>query len=255
MNPTVSIIIPCYNSEKFIGETLESILDQTFQDWECLVMDNASTDNSVDVIERFKNEKIHLIKLDKNYGASQARNIGIERAKGRFITFIDSDDLWLPEFLEKSISFLKDENEELVYASYHRVDEELNPLLEDFTAIDNIDFQRILYNCPIPMLTAVYDTKRIGKIKIPDVDMREDHAMWMDILKKIPRARAIQTPLGVYRIRRKSYSRNKLKILQKQFLVYYKFLNLSLPKSTYYTIHWALNGLKKYEVFKPGKRS
>jgi glycosyltransferase involved in cell wall biosynthesis len=225
-------------------------LNQTYGNWELWIVDDHSTDNSVEVIKSFNDKRIHLIESEINSGAGFARNLALRNASGRFITFIDSDDLWLPEFLETSVNFLLNENEELVYASYKRFDEDLKPALEDFAAVDHIDFKRILYNCPIPMLTAMYDTQRIGKVEIPDVDLREDHAMWMEILEKIPEARAIKKPLAIYRIRKSSYSRNKFLILKKQFMVYYRFLNLSLFQSIYYTVHWAMNGMKKYEFFK-----
>jgi glycosyltransferase involved in cell wall biosynthesis len=251
LNPIISIVTPCYNSEKFIVETIQSVLNQTFQNWEWWIIDDASKDDSVKIIETFTDERIHLVALNENVGAAEARNIGIRRAKGRFLTFIDSDDLWLPHFLETTYQFLIQNKEELAYAGYKRFDEELNPLLSDFSAEDHIDYRRILYNCPIPMLTAMYDTQRIGKIEIPEVDMREDYAMWIEILRKIPEARAIPEILAIYRIRKSSYSRNKIVILKKQFAVYYKFLNLSLLQSFYYTFHWVLNGLKKYEKLKP----
>lgn len=250
MNNTVSIITPCYNSEKFIGETIDSVLNQTYQDWEWLIVDDGSVDKSVEIIRQYDDPRIHLIVLDENAGAAEARNIGLEKAFGRYISFLDSDDVWLPHFLETSIKYLQKNNEELVYATYKRHDEDLKPLLEDFIAEDNITFDRILYNCPIPMLTAMYDSQRIGKIKIPDIDMREDYAMWIEVLRKIPKARAIKEPLAIYRIRKSSYSRNKFRILRKQFAVYSEFLQLSLLKSTYYTLHWALNGMKKYEKLK-----
>lgn len=250
MKPLVSIITPCYNSEKFISETIRSVLEQSYDNWEWWIADDNSSDRSVEIIKSFGDERIHLIELSENKGAAAARNAGLENASGRFITFIDSDDLWLPGFLQKSVDFLINNREELVYATYKRYDETLQPLLEDFEARDHITFKKILYSCPIPMLTAMYDTQRIGKVQIPDVDMREDHAMWMDILRKIPGARAIKEPLAIYRIRKSSYSRNKFLILRKQFMVYYKFLNLSLFRSTYYTVHWAMNGIKKYEKLK-----
>jgi len=250
LKPLVSIITPCYNSEKFISETIRSVLDQSYDNWEWWIVDDNSSDRSVEIIKNFGDERIHLIESNKNKGAAMARNAGLKNASGRFITFIDSDDLWLPGFLQKSVDFLLNNNEELVYATYRRYDENLQPLLGDFEARDHITFEKILYSCPIPMLTAMYDTQRIGKIQIPDVDMREDHAMWMDILKKIPSARAIKEPLAIYRIRKSSYSRDKFLILRKQFMVYYKFLNLSLFRSTYYTVHWAMNGMKKYEKLK-----
>lgn len=250
MNHLISIITPCFNSEKYIGETIQSVLNQTYLNWEWWIVDDGSTDKSLEIIKQFKDPRIHLIALEKNLGAAEARNIGLENAEGRFITFIDSDDVWLPHFLETSLKFLQENNEELVYSTYKRYDENMNPLLDDFLAEDHISFDRLLYNCPIPMLTALYDSERIGKIKIPEVDMREDFAMWLEVLKKIPHARAIKEPLAIYRIRKSSYSRNKFKILRKQFAVYSNFLKLSLPLSTYYTLCWALNGMKKYEKFK-----
>src|SRR5690606_8620589 len=136
-----------------------------------------------------------------------------EKARGRFLTFLDSDDVWLPKFLETAVNYLKNNQEELVYASYKRFNEDLKPLLEDFIAEDKVTYKRLLFNCPIPMLTAMYDTQRIGKIPIPEVDMREDYAMWLNVLREIPQARAITEPLAIYRIRQSSYSRNKFLIL------------------------------------------
>lgn len=255
MNPTVSIITPCYNSEKYIAETIQSVLNQSFTDWEWIIVDDCSKDDSVEIIKNYTDKRIKLIELKRNSGAAEARNIALNEANGRYITFIDSDDVWYPHFLETTLNYLIQNEEELVYTSYKRVDENLELLLDDFTAEDKIDFKRILYNCPIPMLTALYDSKRIGKIKIPEVDKREDYAMWLNVLKKVPYARAIKEPLALYRIREASYSRNKFLILKKQFMVYYAFLNLSLLQSTYYTVHWALNGMKKYEKFKFRNRS
>lgn len=250
MENKISIITACYNSEPYLPDTIQSVLNQSYQNWEWWIVDDCSSDKSVEVIQSYDDPRIHLVSCKENVGAAKARNIGIQKASGRFLTFLDSDDIWLPKFLEVAINFLIENKEELVYATYKRFDEDLNPLLEDFEAEDHITYKRLLYNCPIPMLTSMYDTKRIGKVEIPDVDMREDYAMWLEILKRVPEARAIKEPLAIYRIRRTSYSRNKLKILRKQFAVYYKYLKLSLPKSTYYTLHWALNGIKKYEKLK-----
>lgn len=250
MSNLISIITPCFNSENYIEATLQSVLNQTYQNWEWWIVDDGSSDRSVELIQKYKDPRIHLIVSEKNVGAAEARNIGLRKATGRFITFIDSDDVWLESFLEKSIHFLIEQKEELVYASYKRYDENMQPLLEDFIAEDEVDYRRILYNCPIPMLTAMYDSQRIGKVEIPEVDMREDYAMWLEILKKIPQARSIVEPLAIYRIRESSYSRNKFLILRKQFAVYYRYLNLSLIQSTYYTLYWVLNGMKKYEKLK-----
>lgn len=245
--PVISIITASYNSEKYISETIESVLNQTYENWEWIISDDGSTDNTVSIIESFKDPRIKLVQSSQNSGAAVARNKALDLAQGRYITFIDSDDLWKPEFLEKSLHYLQTENEQLVYSSYERKDENLNPKLRDFIAPDKVTYQRILYNCPIPMLTAMYDSKEIGKIKIPEVEKREDHAMWISILKKIKFARAINETLGIYRIRENSYSRNKFELIKFQFALYHKYLHLSFATSAFYTITWAINGFFKYK--------
>ena len=245
----VSIITPCYNSEKYIADTYNSIKSQSYKNWEWIIVDDCSSDKSVEIIKSFNDNRIKLIIQSKNQGAAHARNLALNKAQGRFITFLDSDDLWLPNFLETTINYLIENNEELVYSSYKRVDENLKPLLTDFIAVDKVDRNRILYNCPIPMLTSVYDSKRIGKIPVPDVELREDHAMWIDLLGRIKYARAINESLAIYRIRNNSVSRNKLRIAKKQYDVYRYYLKMNIFKSSYYTFFWAMNGLKKYGKF------
>ncbi len=242
----VSIITPNFNSNKYLKDTIYSVLNQTYKNFEWIIIDDKSTDNSVEILNSINDSRVKVILLDKNSGAAVARNKGIEIAKGRFITFIDSDDLWLPNFLETTVNFLLKKNVELVYTAYKRVDENLNPYLSDFIGTDKVNYSRLLYNCPLPMLTTIYDAKRIGKIKIPIVDKREDYAMWLTILKSIKYAYVITTPLAIYRIRKNSYSSNKFKMGIKQFNLLYNFLNLGLIKSTYYTLCWAINGIIKY---------
>ena len=246
MEGLVSIITPCYNSEKYISETYHSIKNQKYSNWEWLIVDDCSNDNSVGIIKSFKDSRIKLIVNKVNKGASVSRNLALENAVGDYITFIDSDDLWECDFLTTTLKYLKDNNETLVYTSYKRVDESLNQILEDFIAIDKVDYNRLLYNCPIPMLTAIYDCRKIGKIYFPEVNLREDHAMWLLLLTRTNYARAISNPLGIYRIRTNSVSRNKFKIAIKQFQLYNNHLKMNFFLSMYYTINWALNGLKKY---------
>lgn len=242
----VSIITACYNSEKFISETIISVLNQTYQNWEWIIVDDCSTDSSIKIIENYKDDRIKLLKLKKNMGTAIARNYGINQVKGRYISFIDSDDLWLPTALEERIKYLQENNESAVYTSYKRVNEKLEPCLKDFSAEDNVNFNRLLLNCPVFISTLIYDTNKIGKIIFPDVCRREDYAMILNLSKKTI-IRAINKPLVIYRIRYNSYSRNKWLMFKLQFFVYYNFLQLSLYKSIYYTVQWAFNGLKKYE--------
>lgn len=250
MNSIVSIITPCFNSEIYIKETIHSVLSQTYNNWEWIIVDDKSTDNSVKVIQQEikADHRVKLVCLAKNVGAAEARNTGIEQANGRYLAFIDSDDLWMPEYLERALNFMLKENYEFIYSSYERRDENLNPSLNPFIVPEKLAYKDLLYHCPIFTSTVIYDTKRVGKIKYPLVDKREDHALYLNLLKEIPEAHGILDPSNVwYRIHENSYSRNKLEILLKQFQVYYNFLNLSLPKSIYYTAHWALNGMRKYE--------
>ncbi len=242
----VSIITPNYNGLKYLKDTVQSVLNQTFTDWEWIIADDKSTDGSLSYLESLDDQRIKLIRLQENKGAAVARNVALDRAEGRFITFLDNDDLWKPKFLETLREYLLQHDETLVYTSYERVDENLKPALKDFQAIDRVTYKRILYNCPIPMLTAMYDSQKIGKVAIPVVEKREDHAMWIEILKKTPHARAISESLGIYRIRDNSYSRNKWELIKYQFNLYNKYLKLPLHKSILYTLTWGINGILKY---------
>ena len=125
MNDLVSVIMPSYGSEKFISKSIDSVLLQTYDNWELIIIDDCSPDESNKIIKEYlsKDSRIKFVKLEKNSGAAVARNKGIEIAKGRFIAFLDSDDLWLPEKLEKQISFMKDNNLAFTYSSYMLVDE------------------------------------------------------------------------------------------------------------------------------------
>ena len=245
MTELVSVITPNYNSASYVHQTIESVLNQTYKNWELIIVDDKSTDNSVEIIKQYSDSRIKLICLEKNSCAALARNKAIEIASGRFISFIDSDDIWMSNFLEESLLFLKENNVEFVYSSYKIFDENLNPL-QNLIGPDSIAYNRLLYSCPILMSTVMYDTNRIGKIMIPLVDKREDYAMFLRLLKKIPRAYQIKKSLAIYRIRKTSYSSNKFLMVVKQFNVYYKFLHLNLAKSLFYTFFWALNGLFKY---------
>ncbi|SUP53598.1 Chondroitin polymerase [Weeksella virosa] len=242
----VSIITPVYNSEAYILEVYDSIKNQTYTQWEWLVVDDCSTDKSYQKLLSIEDPRVKVFQLSKNSGAAEARNLGLRNAQGTYISFLDSDDLWLPNFLEKTITFLQDHQEALVYTNYRRVDENLQPILDDFVAVDYVDYNRLLYNCPIFLCASVYDRRKVGDIQIPKVDLREDHAMWFLILTKIKYARALNETLVIYRIRENSVSRDKLKMMRKQYDVYRKYLKLSPIKSAYYTFCWALNGLKKY---------
>ena len=244
--PEVSIITPCYNSSKFLQQTIDSVLNQTFTDWEWLITDDKSTDHSVEIINKVDDERIKLTVAEKNGGAGHARNLSLEKASGRFITFLDADDFWEPNFLEEMVSFMKKENAELAYSNYSRCDENLIPKIDDFKADKNVSFNNLLKTCRLSLLSSMYDSQRVGKEFFPERSKREDHVMWLNLLKKIPVGKPLPKTMAKYRMHASSISRKKTNIMLDQYLVYKDYMKFSTLKSMYYTANWAFNGFKKY---------
>ena len=245
----VSIITPCFNSAKFIEETAQSVLSQTFKNWEWIITDDCSTDNSIEKIQGFKDSRIKLIQSTKNSGAGHARNLSLKEASGKYITFLDADDIWEPNFLEEMLSFMKNENAELAYSNYARCDENLIPIIDDFKADKEVDFNSLLKTCRLSLLSSMYDSKRVGKEYFPEGSKREDHIMWLNLLKKIKVAKPLPKTMAKYRMHPTSISRKKTNIMKDQYLVYKDYMGFSMMKSWYYTLHWAMNGFKKYSNF------
>lgn len=244
--PEVSIITPVFNSSKFLEETIASVLNQTFTDWEWMITDDKSTDNSVEIIQKINDSRIQLILSDKNGGAGHARNLSLKQASGRFITFLDADDFWEPNFLEEMISFMKKENTDLAYSNYARCDDNLNPVIDDFKADKPVTFDNLLKTCRLSLLSSMYDSQRVGKEYFPEGSKREDHVMWLNLLKKIPVGKPLPKTMAKYRMHQSSISRKKSNIVKDQYLVYKDYMNFSTVKSLYYTANWALNGFMKY---------
>ena len=244
--PEISIITPSYNSAEYLEETIQSVLHQTFQDWEWLITDDQSQDPSVKIIKKYDDPRIKLLVLDKNSGAGEARNNALSRAEGRFITFLDSDDYWEPLFLERMVGFMEENKAELAYSSYARCDEHLVPILKDFQADVEVTFDNLLKTCRLSLLSSMYDSQRVGKFFFPIGSKREDHVMWLNLLKKIPVGKPLRETLAKYRMREGSVSRKKKDIIKDQYLVYREFMGFSVVKSLYYTCLWAVNGFMKY---------
>ena len=247
MKELVSIITPSYNSEEFIEETIQCVLSQTYENWEWLITDDLSRDNTVTIIQKYNDPRMKLQVLEQNGGAGNARNKSLERANGRYIAFLDSDDLWHSEYLETMINYMQKYNAELVYCNYSRCDEHtMQPVLKDFEADKIVTFSNLLKTCRLAPVSTMYDTKRVGKFFFPIKSKREDHVMWLNLLKEIPKGYPLQKTLAKYRMRRNSVSRKKKNIIKDQYLVYKNFMGFSTIKSLYYTANWALNGFFKY---------
>lgn len=244
--PEVSIITPCYNSAPFLKETIESVLNQNFKDWEWLITDDCSKDDSVEIIKNTDDPRIILTVADQNQGAGHARNVSLKKATGRFITFLDADDYWEANFLEEMVTFMKKENAELAYSNYSRCDENLRPTIDDFKADKIVTFHNLLKTCRLSLLSSMYDSKRVGKEYFPEGSKREDHVMWLNLLNKIPEGKPYPKTMAKYRMHASSVSRKKTNIMIDQYLVYKDHMKFSTLKSWYYTANWALNGFMKY---------
>jgi len=247
MNKLISIVTPCFNSALFISETIISVINQTYKNWEMLIVDDCSTDNSAIIIKNYtkKDTRIRLLTLKTNAGPAVARNLGIEKAKGKYLAFLDADDLWLPIFLEKSLTNIKN-SQGFVFSSYHRFNENLKPIYKDFIVPVEVTYNDILKTNSISCLTAFIDIEKLGKLMMPKIMYRQDMGLWLKYLKLIDYAKGYTECLAIYRIRKKSHSRNKFNLIKYQWYFYRNVENLSVLKSIYYFVLWMIYGFKKY---------
>ena len=225
MSELVSIITPTYNAEKFIAETLKSVQNQTYQNWEMILVDDASTDETVKIISDFveKDSRIKLFKLEKNSGNGFARNIALEKAVGKYIAYLDADDLWFPNKLEKQIQFLKENNLHFTFSFYDCIDEEGNSLKRRVEAPLNLTYDELFFCNYVGNLTAIYDADYFGKIVIEATQKRQDWRLWLTILKQIQVTKPVPESLAFYRIRKDSISSSKFKLIKHNFGVYREF--------------------------------
>jgi len=232
----VSIIIPSYKSKRFISETIDSVLTQTYQNWEMIIVDDCSPDDSNALIEEYcqKDTRIKLIKLEKNSGPAVARNKAIEEAEGRYIAFLDADDLWISNKLEKQISFMTQNNYELTYTNYETMSEDGENLNNIVVSPEKINYKELLKSNKIGCLSAIYDTKRIGKVYMPLIKKRQDYGLWLKILKKVDYAYNVNEILATYRIMSNSVSSNKIDLLKYNYALFREHEKFSVIKSLYY---------------------
>lgn len=243
-NHLVSVITPLYNAEAYIEKTILSILNQKYINWELLIIDDCSKDQSVTVVKKFVelDSRVKLIQLENNSGAAVARNKGIEYATGRFIAFLDSDDTWHPEKLNHQIDFMLKNNYAFTYTAYHKLDENSN-YLSMVNIPEKTNYNELLKTCVIGCLTAIYDTNQLGKVTFPLIRKRQDFALWLKILKKVPFAYGLNEDLASYTIRSDSISANKFKAAQYNWYLYRNIEHLSVFKSVYYFSHYVIKGI------------
>ena len=245
MTNLVSIITPNYNSENFIDQTLKSIIAQTYKNWELLIVDDCSTDNSFKIIKNYASidKRIKFFKLEENSGAAIARNKAIQKAAGTFIAFLDSDDLWLPEKLDKQLAFMIDNKYNLTHTSYHLIAENGTLLNKDVFCKPKLDYNQMLFSNKIGCLTAMYNADTLGKIYLPKIRKRQDYALWLKILKQEKYAYGLPSILASYRDRSNSMSDNKIEMLKWNWSLYRKVEKLPFFSSLFYVISNIINKL------------
>ena len=249
MDEIVSIITPLFNSVTFIEETIESVISQTYNDWEMIIIDDCSNDGSLELVKDIAKDdlRIRLISLKNNLGPSNARNEGIKQACGRYIAFLDSDDLWHKDKLEKQIKFMQKNEYAFTFTSYEKIDEKGKKIGNILPFKGQVTYHDLLKSNHIGCLTAMIDLKILGyKMYMPDIKKRQDQGLWLEILKKIDKAYCLNKVLGKYRIRKDSISINKIANIKFQWQLYRELEKLSIIQSLYYMLWYAFYGMRKY---------
>lgn len=247
MNNLVSIITPSYNSSRFVKECVGSVLAQTFQDWEMLIVDDCSTDGSAEYIAGIIKEepRIQLIAMKKNVGAAGARNVALTMAKGRYIAFLDSDDIWLPHKLEHQLGFMKKRGYAFSFGAYTPISEDGKNEFKSIQVPDSIDYEGYLKNTIIGCLTVVIDREQTGNFRMPDVRSSHDMALWLEILNRGFNAYGVQEVLGKYRLVSTSNTSKKIQAACDVWSVYRDVRGLPVNKSLYYWFHYLYHAAMK----------
>jgi glycosyltransferase involved in cell wall biosynthesis len=243
--------MPAYNSECFIEESIRSVLAQTFLSWELLVIDDCSADSTTQIVARIaaSDARIILLELSSNSGAAVARNFGISRARGRYLAFLDSDDLWYPYKLQSQLDFMRSVGATFCYSAYHTIDQD-GYFLGRRRVPRQVTYYDLLKTCHIGCLTAIYDTQRFGKVFMPEIRKRQDLGLWLRLLRQEEYAHGLSQPLARYRIRKDSISANKWSAAKSTWDVYRAVEGLTLPQAMYYFAHYAVCGYIRHNLLR-----
>jgi glycosyltransferase involved in cell wall biosynthesis len=244
----ISIITPCCNSAKYISQTIESVLVQTYQNWEMLIVDDCSTDGSDKIVKQYCNSdtRIKYYGIESPSGSpTKPRNIGIENAQGRYIAFLDSDDIWLPSKLENQMKYFDYEKVAIVFSYYEKMSENGIRKGRIIISPNLVTYKELLHGDCIGFSTAIYDTVKVGKFYFQFIGA-EDYAYWLSILRSGYIARNTNTVEVLYRVRDNSISTNKLKASKWTWSIYRKFLHFNFLKSIYYFCFYLIRALRKY---------
>lgn len=243
----VSIITPIYNAEKYIVETIQSVVEQSYKNWEYILIDDCSTDNSVKLIlEKFKDdERIKIISAPENGGAGRARNIGLDSATSSYIAFLDSDDIWHPEKLEKQMSLMISLDASIIHTSYSFIDEDGNKISGHVSVSDKVDLNSYMRNTEIGMSTSLINKSKVGDFRLHTMRTRQDTNLWLTLLSRGYHANGLNEDLVCYRIRKGQISGNKFIIAWRTLKLYLTVKKLPLHIRIKNFIFYAFNGVLK----------
>lgn len=232
-----------YNCASFLPLAVQSVLEQSFEDWELIISDDGSTDGSAQIIQYYieADQRIRTVGSMTNRGAARARNAALAVARGRFIAFLDSDDLWKPHKLSRQLAFMEATGVAFCFSSYERVDED-GMYIGSVRVASPVSYRQLLRGNVIGCLTAVYDTQVVGKVEMPDVAKRQDYGLWLKLLKMVDDAVPLPEILASYRIRRTSVSANKASAAYHTWRLLRDIERLPLPLSVYYFARYAFHG-------------
>lgn len=244
MNPLVSIITPAYNLEKFIEETIKSVIDQTYENWEMIIVDDCSTDKTCEIVNKWilRDKRIKLIKKNENSGAANSRNIALENSNGRFIAYLDADDLWFSNKLSKQIKFMLDKKCGFSCCSYEVIDSKGNSKNKFVMMKEKLDYMGFLTNNLLQTVGIMADLQVIEKddLFMPNMKRRQDAATWLQVLKRGNICYGMKEILAQYRRVEGSLSSNKVKAANGVWYLYRKVERLSLVKSIYCFSRYAM---------------
>lgn len=238
----VSIITPTYNCATFIARTIDSVQAQTYTNWEMIIVDDQSKDSTRDIVEEYvkgdSRIKYHL--LEVNSGAAVARTTAMKLAKGSYMAFLDSDDIWMSDKLERQIQWMQENGYAFSCTAYEQIDEEDNLLGKIIKTIKKTDYNRLLFDCPVGNSTVIYDVEKMGKFEVPNIRKRNDDALWLQMLKKEKYIWGMPDVLMRYRIRQNSISSNKFKVIKYHWILYREIEHLSVFRSVFHIIWWCI---------------
>lgn len=242
IKPLVSVITPAYNAERFIRETIESVRAQTYENWEMIIVDDVSTDNTVAIIQQYEqlDKRIKLVLLTENSGSAITRNAAMDHASGRYLAFLDSDDRWLKEKLEKQVTFMQENDLAFTYTKYVRMKED-GELTNGISRTPvRLSYDDLMKRCVIGCLTVMLDRHKIGEERMVNIRTRQDYAFWLTITRKGFYAYGLPEVLAEYRLVADSISSNKFRAAKRNWYVFREIEKQPLHKALWYFSHYAL---------------